>query len=159
SSTNMHTPTNIVIVLTYLACLAAAQNPCITSCTGLPDGDYQSCKGCKVFATCWHEKLFDDRPCVGNTVWDDSFKRCELSSATCTPHGDRSDPVHVQLYGDAGWGLSDMRGMRRVRHVFGRDAVREEVCCGHPLGRLLQTLSRFIVNLPLHNTKGMREFL
>ncbi|XP_046560765.1 uncharacterized protein LOC124269770 [Haliotis rubra] len=81
----MHTPTNIVIVLTYLACLAAAQNPCITSCTGLPDGDYQSCKGCKVFATCWHEKLFDDRPCVGNTVWDDSFKRCELSSATCTP--------------------------------------------------------------------------
>ncbi|XP_071111190.1 uncharacterized protein [Haliotis cracherodii] len=81
----MRTPTNIATALACLLGLAAAQNPCITTCTDLPDGDYQSCNGCKVYATCWHGQIFDDRPCVGDTLWDDSFKHCELSSATCTP--------------------------------------------------------------------------
>ncbi|XP_046355092.1 uncharacterized protein LOC124134367 [Haliotis rufescens] len=57
--------------------------PCMSNCTRIPDGDYQSCMGCTGFATCLGEMLYE-RKCVGNTMWDDSVKRCEDTSSTCT---------------------------------------------------------------------------
>jgi len=57
----------------------------ITSCIGKANGDYQSNKGCHVYATCFGGHLYDDRPCVASgLLWDDNVKRCELSSDTCT---------------------------------------------------------------------------
>lgn len=60
---------------------------CITSCAGRLDGDYQSCKGCKVYASCSSGSLSDERPCAPSNpplVWDDKEKRCERESTTCT---------------------------------------------------------------------------
>ena len=63
--------------------------PCISSCKGMPNGDYQSCKGCRVYATCSNGDIYDNRPCPANLVWDDNKKRCEWTSDTC--HG--TDPT------------------------------------------------------------------
>jgi len=56
---------------------------CIKSCVGLANGDYQSCKGCRVYATCSNGHLTDKRPCPSDLVWDDNVKRCEWKSTTC----------------------------------------------------------------------------
>ena len=60
----------------------------MSSCVGMPDGDYQSCHGCKVFVSCSNENITDNRPCpVGNDgmslLWDDNTKTCERESQTC----------------------------------------------------------------------------
>lgn len=56
---------------------------CVSDCVGRPDGDYHSCLGCSVFATCSNGRLFDNRPCPSTLVWDDERKRCEYVAATC----------------------------------------------------------------------------
>lgn len=56
---------------------------CIDSCDGMPDGDYQSCQGCYVYATCSNGILYDNRECPSGLVWDDNVKRCEWTSDTC----------------------------------------------------------------------------
>jgi len=57
---------------------------CVTSCTGLPDGDYQSCQGCSVYVSCSNELLTDCRPCApSGTFWDDNTKTCEYESNSC----------------------------------------------------------------------------
>ena len=53
----------------------------------MPDGDYQSCQGCHVYATCSNEILYDNRPCPADLVWDDNAKRCEWISTTCSDGG------------------------------------------------------------------------
>jgi len=57
---------------------------CVSSCKGMPDGDYQSCKGCGVYVSCSNEIMSDCRPCPkSNTYWDDNTKTCEHKSSTC----------------------------------------------------------------------------
>ncbi|XP_046342384.1 chitin-binding domain protein cbd-1-like [Haliotis rufescens] len=58
-------------------------NPCITSCSGRVDGDYQSCVSCNVYATCFQGHLRDNRPCPAATSWDDNLKQCTGLSTTC----------------------------------------------------------------------------
>ncbi|KAI0207365.1 hypothetical protein LSAT2_007983 [Lamellibrachia satsuma] len=53
---------------------------CVSDCTGVDNGDYQSCIGCHVFVTCTNGRKKDNRPCPANLVWDDNVKRCEWSS-------------------------------------------------------------------------------
>jgi hypothetical protein len=63
---------------------------CITSCTGLKDGDYQSCHGCSVYVSCvGGYLLYDYRPCAPAWPrpplrWDDYAKKCLYTSRTCT---------------------------------------------------------------------------
>merc|ERR1719244_1062135 len=85
-----------IAILGLIACVQAELTParfmesrltgdCIRSCTGKPDGDYQSCLGCKIFATCANGLLFDERPCPqAGTVWDDRVKECRWASSTCS---------------------------------------------------------------------------
>jgi len=56
---------------------------CISSCKNMADGNYQSCKGCNVFASCSGGRLIDSRPCAANLVWDDMVKQCIYKSSTC----------------------------------------------------------------------------
>lgn len=56
---------------------------CITSCDGVKNGEYQSCSGCHVYASCFGNILYDERPCQSGLVWSDDFKRCEYTSNTC----------------------------------------------------------------------------
>jgi len=70
----------IVATLTDKACKAAT--PCVSDCSGKPDGDYQSCETCNGFVTCSNGKLYN-MPCAGGLVWDDSKKDCEYTSETC----------------------------------------------------------------------------
>lgn len=59
---------------------------CIKNCVNRKDGDYQSCKGCNVYATCSNGILYDERPCAPSNpplVWDDVVKRCQWRSTTC----------------------------------------------------------------------------
>ena len=63
---------------------------CVSDCSGMSDGDYQSCKTCEGYVTCSNGYYFD-RPCAPNhpgakpLVWDDVKKRCEWTSTTCPP--------------------------------------------------------------------------
>merc|ERR1740137_462884 len=64
---------------------------CITSCSGLPNGDYQLCTKCNFYATCSGRRLFE-RPCPEALVWDDVAKICQGTSSTCfIDHPDMSD--------------------------------------------------------------------
>ena len=56
---------------------------CVSDCRGWPDGDYQSCKGCDIYATCNGGQLFDERPCPEGLVWDDKKHYCDHKSDTC----------------------------------------------------------------------------
>ncbi|KAI0231433.1 hypothetical protein LSAT2_018188 [Lamellibrachia satsuma] len=58
-------------------------NACIGNCEGLPDGNYQSCIGCNVHATCSNKKMSDRAPCSHSLVWDDGSKQCQNTSSTC----------------------------------------------------------------------------
>jgi len=56
---------------------------CVLSCSGIPDGDYQSCYSCGAYATCINGNIIDNRSCPANLVWDDTFKQCLIFSQTC----------------------------------------------------------------------------
>ena len=58
---------------------------CIRHCGGLPNGHYQSCNGCNKYATCHHGEMRDNKRCVSDYSWDDTFKRCRPQSSTCYP--------------------------------------------------------------------------
>ena len=64
-------------------CYIILTGECVDDCTGLEDGDYQSCSGCHVYVSCSNGFMQSDRPCPGNLVWDDHKKRCEWTSSTC----------------------------------------------------------------------------
>ena len=64
---------------------AEPDSVCVSSCAGLPSGDYQSCDGCGVYVTCSYGRIFPDRPCPGGLKWDDNLKRCDWKSRTCPP--------------------------------------------------------------------------
>jgi hypothetical protein len=57
---------------------------CITSCQGLPDGDYQSCQCCHGYVSCTGGHMSPYRRCPANLVWADNTKKCNYSSRTCT---------------------------------------------------------------------------
>ena len=72
---------------------------CISSCAGLSDGDYQSCQGCQVYATCSNERLYDNRLCPAGLVWDDNLKRCEWVSTTCSDGSEIAGEVQDEQNG------------------------------------------------------------
>ena len=87
TTTNPTTTTSAATTTSVTTPTTTAATPsqigrCITSCAGLESGDYQSCHGCNVYASCWGGGLTDDRPCPASLVWDDIKKRCEYSSPT-----------------------------------------------------------------------------
>ena len=89
---------------------------CITTCTGLRDGDYQSCNGCQVYATCYKGQLFDNRPCPSGFVWDDIQKRCAYTSTTC-PEKDT-------------YGSTTSTGPACIRDCIGRQQIDYQSCKG-----------------------------
>merc|ERR1711988_1252433 len=56
---------------------------CVSSCAGMPDGDYQACYTCDGFIKCSNERLFYFECAQAGLVWDDNAKRCEWESSTC----------------------------------------------------------------------------
>jgi len=58
---------------------------CVADCRNRTDGDYQSCLGCHVYATCSNEEIHDNRICPFGLVWDDDRKVCQYTTDTCTP--------------------------------------------------------------------------
>ena len=57
---------------------------CIKRCSRLPDGDYQSCVGCDVYASCVAGRIYNNRPCPEGLHWDDNNKICDNKpSSTC----------------------------------------------------------------------------
>merc|ERR1712227_301723 len=59
---------------------------CVSDCSLVPTGDYQSCQGCNIYASCLGGNLIDNRPCPVGTQWDDDSKECVYRSKTC-PYG------------------------------------------------------------------------
>ena len=57
------------------AYLTSLDNKCVSDCSGLPDGDYPSCKTSKAYVICSNGRYFD-QPCPPNHVWHDEKKRC-----------------------------------------------------------------------------------
>ena len=61
-----------------------SQMACITDCVKRAEGDYQSCNGCNVYASCTSAGGFiDDKPCPTFKYWDDDKKECAPRSSTC----------------------------------------------------------------------------
>ena len=89
---------------------------CITTCTGLSDGDYQSCNGCQVYATCVRGRLIDNRPCMAGGVWDDIRKSCVIKSTTC-PEKDT-------------YGSTTSTGPACIRDCIGRRQIDYQSCKG-----------------------------
>ena len=61
--------------------------PCVSDCSGMDNGDYQSCETCEGFVTCSNGHKYE-MPCAPSDpplVWDDVKKRCEYESSTCPP--------------------------------------------------------------------------
>jgi hypothetical protein len=69
---------------------------CVNDCSVVPDGYYQSCQGCTVYATCAAGgQLYDNRPCPEGLFWDDNVRGCVWISSTCDPTGMvQSIPCH-----------------------------------------------------------------
>ncbi len=65
---------------------------CVSSCTGVLNGDYQSCQGCHVYVTCSNGIAYDGRNCPAGLLWDDNIRRCEYTTDTCTPVALRLKP-------------------------------------------------------------------
>ncbi|KAI0237327.1 hypothetical protein LSAT2_012188, partial [Lamellibrachia satsuma] len=63
-------------------CGGTSPGDCISCCNGVPDGNYQSCNGCNVYASCGGGILYDNRPCPATLEWDDNAKNCVVSSST-----------------------------------------------------------------------------
>ncbi|ESO90650.1 hypothetical protein LOTGIDRAFT_163871 [Lottia gigantea] len=58
---------------------------CVDDCSRKANGDYQSCNGCNMYASCSNGIMIDERPCAkAGTVWDDRLKQCMYTSSTCT---------------------------------------------------------------------------
>ncbi|KAK2182747.1 hypothetical protein NP493_339g03002 [Ridgeia piscesae] len=64
-------------------CNGETGSPCVRTCAGKENGDYQSCVSCHVYVTCSNGAMYDRRPCPAPTVWDDALKRCDWASSTC----------------------------------------------------------------------------
>eukprot|EP00483_Globobulimina_turgida_P007157 UN07171 len=77
--------------VTRAGCSAMDNTPdecghCVSNCNGVCDGDYTSCNGCHVYATCIGGVLSDNRPCAPNNpnpslMWNDEIKACDYSSS------------------------------------------------------------------------------
>ncbi|XP_046565546.1 integumentary mucin C.1-like isoform X1 [Haliotis rubra] len=56
---------------------------CVSDCTGLGDGKYQSCERCNGYVVCTHGNTHH-RPCGAGTLWNDNRKLCLFPpSPTC----------------------------------------------------------------------------
>ena len=53
---------------------------CASKCDTLKDGDYRSCLGCDVYATCSNGILYDNRPCPAGLVWSTDARACTYKS-------------------------------------------------------------------------------
>ena len=60
---------------------------CVSTCLGVANGNYQSCRGCDVYVICSGNIRYDDIPCPMGLYWDDSLdsKSCVSVSTTCPP--------------------------------------------------------------------------
>ena len=85
-STTIHPPTGGPTISTTTS--PSTPGPCVSDCSGMPNGDYQSCKTCEGFVSCSNGH-YHEMPCAPNhpgekpLVWDDVKKRCEWTSSTC----------------------------------------------------------------------------
>ncbi|XP_046549411.1 mucin-4-like isoform X2 [Haliotis rubra] len=58
---------------------------CVSDCTGLGNGKYQSCERCDGYVECILGRKFN-RPCSAGLLWDDNNKNCLFPpSPTCVP--------------------------------------------------------------------------
>ncbi|XP_048250925.1 mucin-2-like isoform X1 [Haliotis rufescens] len=57
--------------------------PCVSDCNGVPNGDYQSCRGCNIYITCSSGLTYDGFKCPASTVWNNDAKYCDYTSPTC----------------------------------------------------------------------------
>ena len=55
---------------------------CISACDGQPDGDYQWCRSCNNFISCWNYNTYV-HVCEEGLVYDSNIKRCAKKSDTC----------------------------------------------------------------------------
>merc|ERR1712178_320409 len=56
---------------------SAQVKDCVSSCKGVPTGDYASCKGCEQYVTCMYGNLIGPRHCPKGTLFDSKMKRCD----------------------------------------------------------------------------------
>ena len=64
-------------------CKMSTGEDCITSCSGLESGFYQSCDSCSTFLQCYRGHMFS-LACPASLKWDNKEKLCEEFSSTCT---------------------------------------------------------------------------
>ncbi|KAL3884574.1 hypothetical protein ACJMK2_024706 [Sinanodonta woodiana] len=73
----------LIIMTTLYSTFCGSSTPCVDSCLGLEDGNYQHCQDCQHYVACSNSLKYV-MPCPSNLVWHDGMKRCEYTSPTCT---------------------------------------------------------------------------
>lgn len=66
---------------TWLWCNATGLQ-CINDCTGLENGQYQSCDNCWEYTRCFNQNPITSY-CLGGYFWDDNSQGCIEDSSTC----------------------------------------------------------------------------
>ncbi|KAH3699557.1 probable chitinase 10 [Dreissena polymorpha] len=74
--------------------LRPKQPECVSSCRGLPDGDYPSCEGCLFFTTCSNGRTYPARVCswFGGLYWNNKYKLCDWHPSTCFKKKSENSP-------------------------------------------------------------------
>ena len=57
---------------------------CVSSCSGITPGNYQSCVTCLGYVSCAAGEILYNMPCPTGTEWDDSTKLCVYETGVCT---------------------------------------------------------------------------
>ncbi|XP_048236939.1 peritrophin-1-like [Haliotis rufescens] len=65
---------------------SGATGNCVATCSNIADGNYQDCTDCYKYVACSGGLMYV-MDCAATLVWDDSMKRCEGTSSTCTAIG------------------------------------------------------------------------
>ena len=65
------------------ATLFVSTGACIISCSGLRDGNYQSCRGCDIYERCTGADNPEIQSCESGKVWDNKRGGCTTRSSTC----------------------------------------------------------------------------
>ncbi|KAI0234358.1 hypothetical protein LSAT2_015374 [Lamellibrachia satsuma] len=74
----------VVVTMMFKDVEGYTGSACIRNCTNKAEGDYQSCQGCHVYASCTTAGLLsDNRPWPADLVWNDNKKVCDWTSSTC----------------------------------------------------------------------------
>ncbi len=80
--------------VTELSLFSTANTTCLWACYGVPDGYYQSCRGCSFYVRCAQGRP-NHYQCGNEQFWHDGEQQCVNASGTCVVRAGTSAPLQL----------------------------------------------------------------